>query len=117
MSDQQPLEWTEERALQLIDLYRERPALWNQHVTAYHLKHLKFDAWCEIGKILNVTVESVKTKITSMLSSYRREKAKVGKSKGTGKGKDISILSVLVSVDDFAALFYVFEISHENYTL
>ncbi|KAK4882234.1 hypothetical protein RN001_005553 [Aquatica leii] len=42
----------------------------------------------QIAAELSSTVEECKKKVTNLLSSYRRERAKVKKSVGTGKGSD-----------------------------
>lgn len=81
------MEWTEENCLHLIDLYRNAAVLWNPSDPNYYKKHLKADAWREVGKAMNLTDEMCKNKMITLLSSFRREKAKVKKSQGTGKGK------------------------------
>ncbi|XP_046674709.1 uncharacterized protein LOC124363505 [Homalodisca vitripennis] len=49
---------------------------------------LKNDAWEAIATQLETTYDTVKSKITSLLASFRREKNKEETSKGTGKGAD-----------------------------
>ncbi|KAK9871773.1 hypothetical protein WA026_014228 [Henosepilachna vigintioctopunctata] len=46
------------------------------------------DAWEAIAPQLETSSENVKSKISSLLASYRREKNKEKSSKGTGKGAD-----------------------------
>ncbi|KPJ14067.1 hypothetical protein RR48_02668 [Papilio machaon] len=77
--------WSEEKAFCLIDAYRVREILWNPQNENYFKKNLKQDAWSEIAKFMTMTVEKCNRKIVSLLSSYRREKLKEKKSKGTGK--------------------------------
>lgn len=79
--------WTHENIEQLVDLYREKPELWNPKDNNYHLKNKKHDAWIQIATVMKQDVASIKSKISSLLSSYRREKSKIKKSMGTGKGR------------------------------
>jgi hypothetical protein len=60
--------------------------LWDPKDKNYHIKNIKNDAWREIAGDIGCDVAVVKSKITSLLSSFRREKAKMKKSMGTGKG-------------------------------
>lgn len=79
--------WSEEKVLQLIEVYRSKEILWNPQHENFYKKHLKEDAWMEIANLMETTQEKCYSKMISILSSYRREKAKEKKSKGTGKGK------------------------------
>lgn len=81
-------EWNHDKICELIEMYREKPALWNPQHRDYHLKNHKQDAWLEIAKKFQCDVDTIKGKMTSLLSSFRREKAKATKSKGTGKGEE-----------------------------
>jgi hypothetical protein len=47
----------------------------------------KQNAWEEMGKEMNGPVDERKKKIENLLSSLRREKMKLRKSSGTGKGE------------------------------
>ncbi|KAJ8889666.1 hypothetical protein PR048_009167 [Dryococelus australis] len=49
------------------------------------IKNLKEDAWGEIGSAMCRPIEECRNKIVCLLSSYRREKSKESKTKGTGK--------------------------------
>ncbi|KAJ8909275.1 hypothetical protein NQ315_008881 [Exocentrus adspersus] len=82
------MEWTEDTILLLINLYRHQECLWNAKHSLYYNKLRKYDSWVQIAAELNTTVEECKKKITNLLSAFRREKAKVKKSIGTGKGSD-----------------------------
>ena len=73
--------------LKLVELYESKPELWNPNLESYHVKNDKFDAWCYIADTLGIDADVAKTKITSLLSSYRREKAKEKNSKRTGSGE------------------------------
>jgi len=47
----------------------------------------KQDAWEKLGKGMNRHVNECKKKMENLLSSLRREKMKMRKSSGTGKGE------------------------------
>ncbi|KAI5710959.1 hypothetical protein M8J75_012853 [Diaphorina citri] len=81
--------WTNEKVLDLIGLYREKALLWNPKDDEYHIKPRKEDAWREISTALSVSAEDCKNKMTSLLSSYRTQKAKVKASTGTGSGNEV----------------------------
>jgi hypothetical protein len=81
------MSWTRERCLVLIDEYEKKEELWNPQHGYYYDKLRKHDAWVEIGRALDVSAEEAKKKVESLLSSFRREKAKGTKSVGTGTGK------------------------------
>lgn len=80
-------EWTEDKCLLLIDAYKENSVLWNPKDKDYYKKHLKEDAWTKIGQIMNETGEVCKQKMIVLLASHRRERMKIKKSIGTGKGR------------------------------
>ncbi|KAG5867873.1 hypothetical protein JTB14_028313 [Gonioctena quinquepunctata] len=78
-------EWDEGKILNLIELYREKPVIWDSKNKDYYKKHLKLDAWEEIGSAMGTSGDECKRKIINILSSWRRERAKERKSVGTGK--------------------------------
>ncbi|XP_074031587.1 uncharacterized protein [Leptinotarsa decemlineata] len=79
-----------EDSLQLIQEYQKHRMLWDPTDKWYFHKIKKNDAWDEVATALNIDVEDAKKKISSLLGSFRREKAKARKTMGTGKGaKDI----------------------------
>jgi len=81
------MEWSNEACIELIQEYELKPVLWNPSHEYYFSKTKKQEAWEEIAKNLNKDIEEVKKKAQSLLGSFRREKAKVLKTMGTGKGK------------------------------
>ncbi|KAF5286438.1 hypothetical protein FQR65_LT12619 [Abscondita terminalis] len=78
--------WTEEETLELIEKYREKELLWDPQSKHHFNKVLRNDAWNDVATQLNKTVESCKKKMTSVLAALRRERSKIKKSMGTGKG-------------------------------
>lgn len=83
------MEWTQEKVLLFIEEYRNKPILWNPQDPQHFNKLKKCDAWQELADEFETTQDECKRKMTSLLASLRREKSKVSKSIGTGKGKII----------------------------
>ncbi|KAL1488633.1 hypothetical protein ABEB36_014433 [Hypothenemus hampei] len=81
------VEWSHQVIEKLIDLYKGKSELWDPKNNNYHIKTRKNDAWKFVADEVRCGVSEVKAKITSLLSSFRREKLKVLKSIGTGKGR------------------------------
>ncbi|PNF39635.1 hypothetical protein B7P43_G05676 [Cryptotermes secundus] len=82
------MEWSKESIIYLIDEYKKRDVIWNTRNTEHYNKIKKQDAWEEIGKELNRSVEECKRKMEYLLASLRRERMKMKKQTGTGKGAD-----------------------------
>ena len=83
------MEWSNEKSLQLIDLYRGHECLWNPKIVDYKNRVKKVDAWNEICTqfVPKLDVIELKKKMESLLSSFRRERQKEKcSSSGTGKG-------------------------------
>lgn len=80
------MEWDNEKSIQLIKLYEIKPELWKATQKYYYSKTKKQDAWSEIVRDMETSVDVVKGKLNSLLSSFRREKAKHGKSMKTSTG-------------------------------
>lgn len=81
------MEWSQDSCIKLIEVYKAHPVLWNPSDLNYFKKNFKSDAWAEISSKVGVQENECRDKIVSLLSSYRREKSRVKKSTGTGKGK------------------------------
>lgn len=85
------MEWSNEMCLQLIDLYEKYPVLWDPKHGFHYSKTKKNDAWEAIASAIQVDSKQVKQKMTSLLGSFRRERAKGKKTVGTGTGTYIYI--------------------------
>uniref|UniRef100_A0A6P7FBH4 Uncharacterized protein LOC114328315 n=1 Tax=Diabrotica virgifera virgifera TaxID=50390 RepID=A0A6P7FBH4_DIAVI len=78
--------WSEDQVLELIEAYRRWSVLWDFQDPLHYDKSIIYRAWKEVGREQNPEVRGVedcKRKIKSLLSSYRREKYKMRKSKGS----------------------------------
>jgi hypothetical protein len=51
------MEWDDEKWLHLIEIYKNKPILWDPKDRNYYKKHLKEDAWGEIGVAMHTTGE------------------------------------------------------------
>jgi hypothetical protein len=79
------MEWTQENVIEFIELYK-RKEIWDPKHPMHFNKIKKQDAWEELGKEMNRPVDEHK-KMENLLLSLRREKMKMRKSSGTGKGE------------------------------
>lgn len=81
-----------EDVILLIREYEKRKVLWDSRDKWHFNKNRKNDAWNEIAKCIKIDVEDAKKKISSLLGSFRREKAKGRKTLVTGNGNGINSL-------------------------
>jgi len=80
------MEWTQETAIELFELYKRKEIIWDPKHPMHFNKIRKQDAWEELGKEMNIPIDKCHKKMEN-LSSLRWEKMKMRKSSGTGKGK------------------------------
>lgn len=81
------MEWNKNDIIHFIEVYRKYELVWNPKHPAHFNKFRKQDAWEEIAKELDRSVDECKKKMEYLLAALRREKMKMAKSIGTGKGK------------------------------
>lgn len=74
----------------LIQEYEKHKVLWDSKDKWHFNKNKKNDAWKEIAKCTEIDIEDAKKKMSSLLGSFRREKAKGRMTLGTGKGNSNS---------------------------
>lgn len=77
------MELSREKVCQLIDLYYERPVLWDQTLSDYKNKFKKNDAWCEISKIMNIDKADIEKKMKNVIGQFYRECRKTKSGAGT----------------------------------
>ncbi|KAJ8951164.1 hypothetical protein NQ318_021608 [Aromia moschata] len=68
------MEWSEDKALQLINAYRQQNLLWDPRHKNHFEKNMKEDAWREISAEIGMSAEHCRKKMLSLLSGYRRER-------------------------------------------
>jgi hypothetical protein len=81
------MEWTQESVIDFIERYETKEIIWDPKHPMHFNKVKKQGAWEELGKEMNRSVDEIKKKMEILLSSLRREKMKMRKSSGTGKGE------------------------------
>ncbi|CAH1114372.1 unnamed protein product [Psylliodes chrysocephalus] len=80
--------FSDEKIIELIELYRENECLWNIKSAEYKNNIKRKAAITDIAKNLFVKEEIIKKKITSIRSTYLMEKKKILDSHKTGSGTD-----------------------------
>lgn len=75
------MEWSEDKTLSLIEIYRERPLIWNSRLANYKNRNKRHDALLEISVSFGTDKDEIdKKKIRQLLShfSVRRSWAGIG---------------------------------------
>jgi hypothetical protein len=80
------MERTEENVIEFIEHNEIKNIIWDPKHPMHFNKIKKQDAWEELVKEMNRSVNERKKKMKNLLSSIRREKMKMRKISGTGKG-------------------------------
>ncbi|GAB6024090.1 hypothetical protein CHUAL_008804 [Chamberlinius hualienensis] len=102
-------DWGKPLITEFVNLYKNRPCLWNQNILEYNKLHLREAAYTEIVDFLkqnglsNATDKTVKDKIQNLRRMHRRERGKVEMSKKEGGGTS-SYVPTLWYYDLFAFL-------------
>jgi hypothetical protein len=81
------MEWTQESAIELIEIYKRKEIIWDPKHPMHFNKITMQDAWEELGKEINRPVDKCKKKMENLLSSLRLKIMKTRKISGTGKGE------------------------------
>ncbi|XP_063235278.1 uncharacterized protein LOC134538157 [Bacillus rossius redtenbacheri] len=82
------MDWTDDKSLQLIELYSERSVLWHAEHPHYKSHSKKNEAWCDIAAVIAVDAGEAKRKMASLLATYRKVRHKVLKLREKGAGAD-----------------------------
>ncbi|XP_066991937.2 uncharacterized protein [Anabrus simplex] len=82
------MKWGEEKCLNLIEIYKSKPLLWDPKDSNYYKKHLKEETWAEIGAAMQTTGADCRQKMVNLLASFRRERMKRRQSMKAGRGND-----------------------------
>lgn len=83
------MEWTNEKVLTLIDLYRDRPVLWDCRSKQHKDRSKRTDALMEIAVSFGVEKEEIDRKIKNLMCHLSRElkKERDGKKCGARTGQ------------------------------
>uniref|UniRef100_A0A6P7HC60 Uncharacterized protein LOC114348966 n=1 Tax=Diabrotica virgifera virgifera TaxID=50390 RepID=A0A6P7HC60_DIAVI len=80
------MEWNEENTQNLLEMYHERPVLWNSRLADYKDRNKRRDALLEISVSFGVEKEEIEKKIRYLLSHFAREVKKEKDSEKSGNG-------------------------------
>lgn len=80
------MEWSQEQTIELIEIYKKHEILWNPSHPEHFNKLTKQNVWKEIAKYVGRSVDDIKKKMEYLLAALRREKMKMKRSTGSGKG-------------------------------
>jgi len=68
------MEWTDNDCIQLINLYKLKPILWDPTHPHYKMGKKNIDFWLEIRQEINQGVNETEKKMESLLGSFRKER-------------------------------------------
>lgn len=91
-------QWTREKTMHLIEVYRSRECLWKISCPQYSDRNLKQDAWEEISKIVGCDVRSAEKKMKTVKTQFMNyyKHAKIGDSYSKPKWFAYSALQFLL---------------------
>lgn len=78
------MEWYREQTIQLIDLFRARPALWDTSSVHYRNKRMKNESLEQISVKLKCPKEEIAKKICTLRVQFSRENVKVKRAREAG---------------------------------
>ncbi|XP_022165053.1 uncharacterized protein LOC111030045 [Myzus persicae] len=78
------MEWYREQTIQLIDLFRNRPALWDTSSVHYRNKRMKNESLEQISTKLKCPKEEIAKKICTLRVQFSRENVKVKRARESG---------------------------------
>ena len=73
--------WTYDEIDRLLELYEERPIIWDIYNKGYHKREKRAVAFSELSGELEIDVADIKIKVNSLRAQLGREIAKVNKTK------------------------------------
>lgn len=79
------LGWSNDKALQLIELYQQQPALWDTRCDDYNDQQKRHEAMMELAAQFHVEKHEIKQKLNSLLRSFYRELKRDKESKWSRK--------------------------------
>lgn len=92
--------WTKEQCLQLIDLYKDLPNLWNPKHIDYKKKHKRHNSFIFISKKMKMPKVEIERKIKNLISHFWREYKKVN-SKKSKAGEEDTYTSIWFGYQSF----------------
>lgn len=98
------MDWTNDKVCNLINLYRDRPILWDCRQRDYKDRNKKLDAMLEIAVSFGVNKEEVQRKIKNLVCHFLREVKKERESNKSGAGRDDMYKSKWIFYDNLLFL-------------
>ncbi|CAB0015995.1 unnamed protein product, partial [Nesidiocoris tenuis] len=94
------MDWSEDEISTLLVLYKKNDVLWNPANPNYFRREVKIEAWQNLAAQLNRSEEECRRKMSSLLSSYRRERGREKRANKKGGGYDDDELNGLDEDDE-----------------
>ena len=82
------MEWTNDKVVNLIDLYRNRPVLWDCRLKEYKDRNKRMDALLEIAFSFGVEKGEIERKIKNLVCHFSRELKREREVSKSGAGSD-----------------------------
>jgi hypothetical protein len=82
------MEWTNDKVISLIELYRNQPVLWDCRLKEYKDRKKRHDALMQIAVSFGVGEEEVERKLKNLICHFSRETKKERDSTKRGAGSD-----------------------------
>ncbi|GIY01156.1 MADF domain-containing protein [Caerostris darwini] len=70
------MDWSNKECLRLINLYRSHESLWNPKDPYYYTKKKKQEAWEQIATEMNLDKTVIRSKMDSLLGSFRAQRSR-----------------------------------------
>lgn len=78
--------WTKDQIIELIEMLRAAPALWDIKTKEYRDRNTKFDATTKIALHFQTNVDEISRKIKSLKTQFSRERKKIEEKSKSGAG-------------------------------
>ncbi|XP_055389975.1 uncharacterized protein LOC129618961 [Condylostylus longicornis] len=106
--------WSNEKCLELIDLYEKHTELWDSKHPLYYHKKNRNESWQKVASHFGTDITSIKRKMFSLLGSFRIQKSKGKEIVGEGPNKKEIYVSKWFAFERMAFLLDQKESQHEN---
>ena len=78
--------WTKEQVIELIEMLRAAPALWDIKSKEYRDRNLKYDEMSKMASHFKTNVDEISRKIKSLKTQCSRERKKIEEKSKSGAG-------------------------------
>ncbi|KAJ8889571.1 hypothetical protein PR048_009070 [Dryococelus australis] len=70
------MEWSQVKTIELIEMHRGSPCLWDPQQPEYKKNAMKNDSWATVSVTVVCTAIEARNKMESLMASFRRERQK-----------------------------------------